>query len=128
MTAKDDDDDDDDARLLPSSSLDFVYSRFLLCDMQDWPEYVSDIFTILKLGCWAEMCDFVEDVSFTAEGLGLATAPTGRRGTEGPRFRCRAQHTAIHARGWVRRRSDVGVSFSVLAGQGGAESGGGEDV
>jgi trans-aconitate methyltransferase len=49
---------------LSYSSVDFVYSRLLLCGMTDWPGYVRDIFDVLKPGAWLEMSDYVEDVFY----------------------------------------------------------------
>lgn len=49
---------------LRSNSVDFVFSRLLLCGMTDWPGYVRDIFDVLTPGGWAEMGDYVEDVFY----------------------------------------------------------------
>lgn len=53
----------EDARL-PFGSVDFVFSRLLLCGMTHWPDYVRDVLKILKPGRWAEMGDYVEDVFY----------------------------------------------------------------
>ena len=53
-----------DARL-PFASVDFLYSRMLLCGMTDWPGYVQDAFRMLRPGGWAEMADYVEDTFYT---------------------------------------------------------------
>ncbi|KAI9644863.1 hypothetical protein NHQ30_006890 [Ciborinia camelliae] len=46
-------------------SVDFVYSRLLICGMTDWPGYVRDVFSVLKPGGWVEMDDIVENVFYT---------------------------------------------------------------
>jgi len=52
-----------DNRLSPNS-VDFVFSRLLLCGMTDWSSYVRDIFQVLAPNGWAEMGDYVEDVFY----------------------------------------------------------------
>ena len=49
---------------LPLGSIDFVFSRLLLCGMTDWAGYVRDAFKMLKPGGWAEMGDAVDDVFY----------------------------------------------------------------
>jgi SAM-dependent methyltransferase len=61
-------------QLFQPSSLDFAYSRLLLCGIRDWPGYVSDVYRTLKPGCWAEMGDYIEDVYYTSD---LPSASTG---------------------------------------------------
>ena len=50
---------------LQYGSVDFVFSRLLLCGMTDWAGYVRDALKMLKPGCWAEMGDYAEDVFYT---------------------------------------------------------------
>lgn len=48
---------DSDERLA-ASSVDFVFSRLLVCGMTDWPGYVKDVFKLLRPGGYAEMHEF----------------------------------------------------------------------
>ena len=50
---------------LQFESVDFVFSRLLLCGMTDWEGYVRDALKMLKPGGWAEMDDYVEDTFYT---------------------------------------------------------------
>ena len=50
---------------LPFGSVDFVYSRLLLCGITDWPGYLQTVLNMLKPGGWAEIDDWVEDVHYT---------------------------------------------------------------
>ena len=50
---------------LSFGSVDFAFSRLLLCGMTDWPGYVRDVLKMLRPGCWAEMGDYVEDVFYS---------------------------------------------------------------
>ena len=52
-----------DARL-GWGSVDFAWSRFLLCGLTNWPGYVERVFRLLKPGAWAQMVDFCEDFYF----------------------------------------------------------------
>ena len=57
-----------DARF-PPESVDYVFSRLLLCGMTDWPGYVRDAFRVLKPGGWAEMSDYVENMFYTDDRI-----------------------------------------------------------
>ncbi|KAL9113471.1 MAG: hypothetical protein Q9227_002512 [Pyrenula ochraceoflavens] len=52
-----------DARLA-WGSVDFAWSRFLLCGMKDWQRYTDHVFKLLKPGAWTQMVEFAEDFYF----------------------------------------------------------------
>lgn len=45
-------------------SVDFVWSRFLLCGLKGWQGYTDRILKLLRPGAWAQMVDFCEDFYF----------------------------------------------------------------
>lgn len=45
-------------------SVDFAWSRFLLCGMRDWQGYTDRIFRLLKPGGWAQIVEFCENFHF----------------------------------------------------------------
>lgn len=46
------------------NSVDFAWSRFLICGLKDWQGYSDRVLRLLKPGAWAQMVDFCEDFYF----------------------------------------------------------------
>ncbi|TAQ86143.1 hypothetical protein B7494_g5540 [Chlorociboria aeruginascens] len=45
-------------------SVDFAWSRFLICGLKDWQGYTDRVLKLLRPGAWAQMVDFCEDFYF----------------------------------------------------------------
>lgn len=60
---------------IPMGSVDFVFNRFLLYAITDWPSYASSVFQMLKPGSYAEMHDIEDNFWYDYPSEPMAPTP-----------------------------------------------------